>query len=170
MLDHLGLGDWVRLPQGADVDLIGPIAAEGLRRHGLLSPGNAHVVVPIAQARPGAAVIAGFAGDDVFGRWPAEGVADVLARRISADAAGSPRSWSARMHWLSTRRKWLISHRATMLLAAGERAAVHAPLGPGFFASLARAGGRLGWVGRTAAMEALCGALQLTASGADGGH
>jgi asparagine synthase (glutamine-hydrolysing) len=83
VLSHLGLNDWVRLPQAADLDLLGPIAADGLRRHGVLYPGNAHMVTPLARIGPGGSVVTGFGGDDVLGEWPFESIAALLARRRS---------------------------------------------------------------------------------------
>jgi asparagine synthase (glutamine-hydrolysing) len=81
VLSHLGLDDWVRLPQGSDLDLVGPVATDGLIRNGLQYPGNAHMVAPLAAAGRGGSVITGFAGDDVLGEWPFEGIAAMVARR-----------------------------------------------------------------------------------------
>jgi len=80
---HLGLEDWVRLDYGAELDMVGPIAADGLRRHGLLYPANAHLIVPMAQAAAGGSILTGLGGDDVFGNWPWHDVASTLARRRS---------------------------------------------------------------------------------------
>ena len=87
VLSHLGLDDWVRLPQGADLDLVGPVAADGLLRHGLLYPGNAHMIVPLSAVARGGSVITGFAGDDVIGEWPFERIAAMVARRRSPRVA-----------------------------------------------------------------------------------
>ena len=81
VLSHLGLSDWVRLPQAADLDLLGPIAGDGLRRHGVQYPGNAHMVAPLARIGRGGSVVTGFAGDDVLGEWPFEPIAALVARR-----------------------------------------------------------------------------------------
>lgn len=81
MLRHLKLDDWVRLDCGPELDMVGPIAAEGLRRHGLLYPANAHLIVPMARAAAGGSILTGVGGDDVFGNWPWHNVASVLAGR-----------------------------------------------------------------------------------------
>jgi asparagine synthase (glutamine-hydrolysing) len=81
VLAHLGLDDWVRLPQGSDLDLVGPVAGDGVVRHGVMYPGNAHMIVPLAAVARGGSVITGFAGDDVLGEWPFEGIAAMVARR-----------------------------------------------------------------------------------------
>jgi asparagine synthase (glutamine-hydrolysing) len=61
--------------------MVGPIAAEGLRRHGLMYPANAHLIVPMARAAAGGSILTGVGGDDVFGNWPWHDVASVLAGR-----------------------------------------------------------------------------------------
>jgi asparagine synthase (glutamine-hydrolysing) len=81
VLSHLGLSDWVRLPQATDLDLLGPIATGGLRRHGVLYPGNAHMMTPLARIARAGSVVTGFGGDDVLGEWPFESIAAVVARR-----------------------------------------------------------------------------------------
>jgi hypothetical protein len=86
VLRHLGLEDWIRLSCGAELDMVGPVAAEGLRRHGLLYPANAHLIVPMAQAAARGSILTGVGGDDVFGNWPWHDVGRVLvgARRPRA--------------------------------------------------------------------------------------
>lgn len=78
---HLELADWIRLDCGTELDMVGPIATEGLRRHGLLYPANAHLVVPMAQAAAGGSLLTGLGGDDVFGNWPWHDIASTLAGR-----------------------------------------------------------------------------------------
>ena len=46
MIAHLGVDDWVRLKLTDELDFVGPVAAEGLHRHGVLFPANAHMIVP----------------------------------------------------------------------------------------------------------------------------
>ena len=117
-LSHLGVDDAVRMPQGSELDLLGPVATDGLTRHGLLYPGNAHMVVPLAAVARGGSVVTGFAGDDVLGEWPFEGIAAMVARRrpprrgdlkrllrwlapapVRADRYASGRRW-VRLPWL----------------------------------------------------------------------
>ncbi|HLI58773.1 MAG TPA: asparagine synthase-related protein [Solirubrobacteraceae bacterium] len=208
VLATLGVADWVRLSQGSDLDLVGPIAVDGLRRHGVLYPGNAHMVVPLASVARGGSVVTGFGGDDVLGGWPFQSIAAVLARRrppdsddlkalarwaaparlrveryahgrrwvwlpwlrsphdlraarrIAADVAGSPRTWSSRMRWLARRRMWDLSRLAMDLYARDHEARTFAPLlEPAFLAALGAAGGRLGIGDRTAVMRLLAGGL-----------
>jgi hypothetical protein len=113
VLSHLGVEDWVRLPQGAELDLVGPVARSGLLQHGLLYPGNAHMVVPLASVAPGGSVITGFAGDDVLGEWPFEQIAAMVARRRAprrADLKALAR-WvepaSARSDRYASGRRWV---------------------------------------------------------------
>ena len=86
VLRHLDLDDWIRLDCDAELDMVGPIAAEGLRRHGLLYPANAHLVVPMARAAAGGSLLTGLGGDDVFGNWPWHDIASTLAGRRSPRA------------------------------------------------------------------------------------
>jgi asparagine synthase (glutamine-hydrolysing) len=77
----LGLTDWARLEQGGDLDCVGPVAAAGLRRHGLLWPFNAHFHVPLLRLAAGGSLLTGIGGDEVLGepRW--SGLAHVLLGR-----------------------------------------------------------------------------------------
>jgi Asparagine synthase len=65
---HLGLADWLRLEWSDELDLIGPVAAPLLSRHGLLYPCNAHFVAPLCENAHGGSVVTGLGGDELFGR------------------------------------------------------------------------------------------------------
>ncbi len=84
VLRHLRLDDWIRLEIDGELDLLGPIACQGLRRHGLMYPANAHVVVPMARHAIGGHLLTGVGGDDVFGNWPWHDLASVIAGRARA--------------------------------------------------------------------------------------
>jgi asparagine synthetase B (glutamine-hydrolysing) len=66
VIRHLGLGDWVRIDAAGDLDCVGPVATETLRRHGLLWPCNAYFHAPIFEAAAGGAVLTGVGGDEAF--------------------------------------------------------------------------------------------------------
>ena len=68
---HLGLDDWYRNEVDDELDCVGPVATEALRRHGLLWPFNAFFHVPLLEAARGGSLITGVGGDEVFGgsRW-----------------------------------------------------------------------------------------------------
>ena len=66
VVSHLGLSDWVRLEFSGELDLVGPVAAAALRRHGLLWPFNAHFHVPLLEAARGGTVLTGIGGDELF--------------------------------------------------------------------------------------------------------
>jgi Asparagine synthase len=68
VIEHLGLEDWVRIDAAGDLDCVGPVATETLRRHGLLWPCNAHFHVPILEAVAGGSVLTGIGGDEAFSR------------------------------------------------------------------------------------------------------
>jgi Asparagine synthase len=63
---HLGLSDWLRPEFSGELDLVGPVAAAAMRRHGLLWPFNAHFHVPILEAASGGTVLTGIGGDELF--------------------------------------------------------------------------------------------------------
>ena len=66
VIRHLGLDDWVRIDAAGDLDCVGPVAIETLRRHGLLWPCNAYFHAPIFEAAAGGAVLTGVGGDEAF--------------------------------------------------------------------------------------------------------
>lgn len=100
VLAHLRVGDWVRLPMGYELDFVGPLAAEGLRRHGLLFPANAHMIVPLVREARGGSVLTGVGGDDTFGRWPWHDLAGLFAGRRGLQVGDLRRA----MHAISPRR------------------------------------------------------------------
>jgi asparagine synthase (glutamine-hydrolysing) len=99
VVTHLGLADWVRLVAGDELDCVGPVAAAGLRRHGLLWPPNAHFHVPLLAEAAAGALLTGVGGDDVFGatRW-SRGAAVVAgqARPEPRDALRIGLAWAPR--------------------------------------------------------------------------
>ena len=67
VISSLGLTDWVRLELADELDAIGPVAARGLRRHGLLWPFNTHFHAPLLGAAEGGSLLTGIGGDELFG-------------------------------------------------------------------------------------------------------
>ena len=63
---ELGLDDWLRLEWDDELDIIGPIAARMLRRHGVLWPFNIHFLIPLLEAASGGSLLTGVGGDDLF--------------------------------------------------------------------------------------------------------
>jgi asparagine synthase (glutamine-hydrolysing) len=68
---HLRLDEWARLELTDELDCVGPIARETLRRHGLLWPFNAHFHVPLLRLARGGSLLTGIGGDEFLtpGRW-----------------------------------------------------------------------------------------------------
>jgi hypothetical protein len=114
---HLGLGDWQRLEFGDELDLVGPIAAAALRRHGLLWPFNAHFHVPMLEAARGGTLLTGIGGDELF-RSAASTLPPLRARSLVLYAA--PRFVRARWHGRASlaMHPWLTASGS----AAGRRA------------------------------------------------
>jgi asparagine synthase (glutamine-hydrolysing) len=110
---HLGLADWLRLEFSDELDLVGPVAAAAMRRHGLLWPFNAHFHVPLLEAARGGTVLTGIGGDELF-RSVASTLPSRRARSIALYAAPRP-----------VRRRWHGRPAVAVhpwLTAAGERA------------------------------------------------
>ena len=83
VVEHLRLDDWSRLEVDvADYNVLGPVAASLLRRHGVLWPPNVHVQLPLIEAARGGTIVSGLGGDEIFGgvRWAR--TAAVLERRV----------------------------------------------------------------------------------------
>ena len=66
---HLRLGDWVRLELEDELDLVGPVAAGLLRRHGVLHPPHTSLFALLAERTGCRSLVTGFGGDQVFGGW-----------------------------------------------------------------------------------------------------
>ena len=85
VIAHLELPDWERMELGTangEFDLVGPLAARGLVRHGLLWPANAHFHVPLLEGASGGSLLSGIDGDALFGGWSWPRIGAVLARRV----------------------------------------------------------------------------------------
>jgi asparagine synthetase B (glutamine-hydrolysing) len=78
---HLGLKDWLRFEVDDELDAVGPVARDSLRRHGLLWPFNAHFHAPLLRAAAGGSLLTGIGGDELFGGSPTR-VSMLLARRV----------------------------------------------------------------------------------------
>lgn len=81
VISHIGVDEWVRLELPDGLDVVGPVAQRGLREHGPMFPGNAHIVVPMLERLAGGSLVAGLGGDELFGLWTRRHIADVAARR-----------------------------------------------------------------------------------------
>lgn len=79
VVQELGLEDWIRLEFDDELDLVGPVASELLRAHGLVFPFNMHFHVPLIAAAAGGSLLTGVGGDEAF--EPAPRVQQVLAGR-----------------------------------------------------------------------------------------
>ena len=64
---RLGVADWEKVTVGDGADLLGPVATDGLRRHGLLWPPAHHTILPLLRLASGGSLVTGDGGDEVFG-------------------------------------------------------------------------------------------------------
>jgi hypothetical protein len=102
---HLGIGDWLRPEFDDELDLVGPVAAEALRRHGLLWPFNAHFHVPLLDAARGGSLLTGIGGDELFRSAAAPRAVAVLSGRVRPQAADARRV-VAHLAPRAARRRW----------------------------------------------------------------
>lgn len=70
VIRHLALVEWIRLSFTDDLESIGPVATDTLRRFGVLSPPNLYLHVPLFQAAAGGSLLTGVGGDEVFDSAP----------------------------------------------------------------------------------------------------
>jgi asparagine synthetase B (glutamine-hydrolysing) len=82
VVSHLELEDWVRVDHDDELDCIGPVAADVLRRHGLLFPFNAHFHAPLLRLAAGGSLLTGIGGDEVLSPSSWSRAVDVLQRRV----------------------------------------------------------------------------------------
>jgi asparagine synthase (glutamine-hydrolysing) len=66
MVRHLELEDWEIVAIRAELDVLGPMARDTLRRHGLFWPPNSHTMIPMLQAARTGSLLTGIGGDEVF--------------------------------------------------------------------------------------------------------
>jgi hypothetical protein len=86
VIGHLGLREWEKIEVRGELNLLGPVAKEALRRHGLLWPPNAHLQVPILERARGGSLLTGLDGDGLFGLWRWARAQAVLHGRVRPQA------------------------------------------------------------------------------------
>ena len=71
VLSVVPVADWERIEIRHELGVVGPVATDALRKHGLLWPFNAYVHVPVFDRARGGSVLTGFGGDELFAssRW-----------------------------------------------------------------------------------------------------
>jgi asparagine synthetase B (glutamine-hydrolysing) len=82
VVSHVGLEDWVRLEHDDELDCVGPVATDVLRRHGLVFPFNAHFHVPLLRLAAGGSLLTGIGGDEALSPSSWSRVVDVLRGRV----------------------------------------------------------------------------------------
>lgn len=80
VIERLGLEDWLRLEWTDELDVVGPVAARVLDRHGVLVPFNGHFQQPFVEQAAGGALLTGVGGDELFAPVRRATAAHVLLR------------------------------------------------------------------------------------------
>lgn len=99
VIAYLHISDWDRREITEELEMLGPVALEVLRRHGLLWPTNAYVHEPMIERASGGSFLTGWDGDGLLGGWRWRQLGDVLGRR----ARPSGRTFFNLMHVASPR-------------------------------------------------------------------
>lgn len=84
VVGHLGLRDWIRLEWHDELDIVGPIAAKVLQRHGIVVPFNSHFHYPLLERAAGGSLLNGIGGDELFDSVARASAAHVLFGRRRA--------------------------------------------------------------------------------------
>ena len=87
---ELGVRRWEILTPGTDFDLLGPLARQLLRDHGLLWPAPTAALMPMIEAAGDGVLVTGQGGDEIFGTWGLAGPW-ARARQGSQPALITPR-------------------------------------------------------------------------------
>ena len=69
VIRHLELPDWHRREFDDELDLLGPVAQDVLKRHGLIAPCTAYAGLPSLMDAAGGTAVSGLEGDGLFGGW-----------------------------------------------------------------------------------------------------
>ena len=173
----LQLSDWIRVPTGDDLDFVGPVATDALRRHGVLHPANAYFHAPLLKEAAGGTLLTGVGGDQVLGRlprprrpfwWPRPNDPSLrfswlhpAARRrvrcgLRREERARPTRYDSRPAWTRARRDLELGQLSLSLLARDAGAdIVHPLLDPVFLRAICgsgvspeSAGGRAGLLGQ----------------------
>ena len=130
---RLGVADWEKVTVGDGADLLGPVATDGLRRHGLLWPPAHHTILPLLRLASGGSLVTGDGGDEVFGGHRVTPLVRLLHGRLprsrgevaEGGLALAPRSVRHRAYFRSLQaqlaRSWLRPGAAGDLRRRGSR-------------------------------------------------
>lgn len=138
VIRHLGLDDWHRVEIHDELDAVGPVATKALRLHGLVSPANAYMMLPLMELARGGTFVTGVGGDELLGgaTWRAT---RVLARQVPprpsdllrlafAAAPRTVRGYAWRLAHPSSPLPWLKPEAATLVSRTLDRLEGETPL------------------------------------------
>ena len=138
---RLGVADWEKVTVGDGADLLGPVATDGLRRHGLLWPPAHHTILPLLRLASGGSLVTGDGGDEVFGGHRVTPLVRLLHGRLprsrgevaEGGLALAPRSVRHRAYFRSLRaqlaRSWLRPGAQEIFAAAAAADKAAEPIG-----------------------------------------
>jgi asparagine synthase (glutamine-hydrolysing) len=77
----LGIDDWLRIPVGSELSLLGSRSQEVLRGHGVAFPISSHLILPILDAARGGTFVEGYGLDELWLHWRGAQLATLLTGR-----------------------------------------------------------------------------------------
>lgn len=81
VVSHLGLGDWLVLDGGDELDLVGPYGRRFLKRHGAVPPASGPLWSLLCSHAAGGSLVTGMGGDQVLGDWRLGPALDLVGGR-----------------------------------------------------------------------------------------
>ena len=84
---HIGLSEWLIVEPGDTLDIMGDLATDITRRHGLMYPPNVHFHAPVCEALGGGTVLTGLGGDEILEPQPNHELAAMFAGRLMPNQA-----------------------------------------------------------------------------------
>lgn len=138
---HLGLDDWIRLEPGEDLDVLGSVATDVIRRHGLLWPFNAYVHLPLFESARGGSLLTGVGGDEILKHMSPDRIHALIARRVTPTPRDVLRAGLAVSPWRVRR---IVLRRRSPLTLPWLTASGQAALADGWATDEAREPRRLG--------------------------
>ena len=162
---HLGIDRWERVALDDELDLVGPVSAALLRRHGVLHPPHTSLFALLPARVPCRSLVTGFGGDQVLGGWIGSREGRLSHRRplrralVALHAAAPPPLRRLALRSDLPERPWLTEHARQEYARRWLGAAASEPA-----ASWPR---YLAWVARRRSLASVRRSLDLALAGRD---
>ena len=85
VIGHLGLESWSRRTVTDELDALGPIALDVIRRYGIHWPPNVHTFKLLLEPATGGSLVTGNGGDELFSPWNGHRISLLRRRKVRPD-------------------------------------------------------------------------------------